>query len=165
MNDRTSSAPHPVQLRPARTDEGPVLSALAFEAKAALGYAPAQMERWREVLRIDPAAGPAWVAELDGRALGVVAWVIDGPTAELTDLWVHPDCQRAGVGSQLLALAAGHLRQHGLARVHIDAEPLAAGFYQSRGARPIGAVPAPIDGDPLRQRPQFELDLGDPAGV
>lgn len=154
-----------LQLRPARADEGPALSDLAFGAKAALGYAPAQMARWLDVLRIDPAAGPTWVAELDGALVGVVAWVVDGPAAELTDLWVHPERQRAGVGTRMLALAAGHLRQQGVDRVHIDAEPFAAGFYRRCGARPIGTVPAPIEGDPGRQRPQYELDLGSLQGA
>lgn len=148
-------------LRPARPDEGPALSALAFDAKAALGYAPAQMKRWREALCIDPGSCVAWVAELAGEAVGTVAWMIDGQRAELTDLWVRPDCQRSGVGARLLALAVAQLRQQGVTRVHIDAEPSAAGFYGRSGARLIGSVPAPIDGDPGRQRPQFELNLGD----
>jgi hypothetical protein len=42
--------------------------------------------------------------------------------------------------------------------VRVESDPHAAGFYRRLGAREVGAVSAPMDGDPARVLPVFELD-------
>ena len=41
----------------------------------------------------------------------------------------------------------------------VDADPHAASFYASCGARLGGAVAAPIPGEPTRMRPQFQFEF------
>ena len=41
----------------------------------------------------------------------------------------------------------------------IEADPYAAGFYARMGARQKGTVPAPVEGDPGRTLPVFEVEV------
>jgi hypothetical protein len=41
----------------------------------------------------------------------------------------------------------------------IEADPHAAGFYARMGGRRNGTVPAPVEGDPGRTLPVFEIDV------
>ena len=41
--------------------------------------------------------------------------------------------------------------------LHIDADPHAERFYLACGALRVGAVPAPLEGEPQRVRPQMAL--------
>jgi hypothetical protein len=43
--------------------------------------------------------------------------------------------------------------------VVIEADPYAAGFYARMGARRKGTVPAPVEGDPGRTLPVFEVEV------
>ncbi len=147
-------------LRAATADDLDALDRIAFEAKAHWGYDAAVMDAWRAELGTTAdaiAARPTCVAEVDGRP---VAWAqidADGTPWRLEALWVSPSHLRRGLGRALLDWArerAALAGQHALA---IDADPNAAGFYLACGARPEGAVPAPIDGQPGRMRPQFVL--------
>jgi hypothetical protein len=42
----------------------------------------------------------------------------------------------------------------------IEADPYAAGFYARLGALRKGSVPAPVEGDPDRTLPVFEVAVG-----
>jgi len=41
----------------------------------------------------------------------------------------------------------------------IEADPYAAGFYARMGAQRRGTVAAPVEGDPDRSLPVFEVDV------
>jgi len=43
--------------------------------------------------------------------------------------------------------------------VVIESDPFAAGFYTRMGARQTGTVAAPVEGDPNRRLPVFEIDV------
>jgi glycosidase len=51
-------------------------------------------------------------------------------------------------------------RQSGIEVLHIDSDPNALGFYRSLGAQEVAAVPAPIENEPKRVRPQLRLPTG-----
>jgi GNAT superfamily N-acetyltransferase len=119
-----------------------------------------QIARWHAVLRAvhaaDPAGDPApaaehtaaslrapgrrlWTAELDGRTVAVAALRLPGgPGADRPgeiDIRVHPAYRRRGVGTRLMAEAAGGLRADGRTSViaQVLADTPAAPFLESLG--------------------------------
>ncbi|NJN50791.1 MAG: GNAT family N-acetyltransferase, partial [Gammaproteobacteria bacterium] len=89
-------------------------------------------------------------------------WLADGD-AELDALFVEPRHIGAGHGLRLLAHAVATAQSRGVARIVIQADPNAAGFYESCGARRIGSRPsASIAG---RRLPLYVLDVGDELPV
>jgi len=77
----------------------------------------------------------AYVAEVDGRAVGWVAVIPQGDSCWLDDLWVEPEWIGAGIGSSLFRHAAERGRQLGAGRMEWEAEPNALGFYEKMGGR------------------------------
>jgi GNAT superfamily N-acetyltransferase len=74
-----------------------------------------------------------WVAEHDGR---IVAFAIaDRASRSIFALFVLPDWENRGLGSRLLELALGWLRENGATLVWLTTGPetKAAGFYERRG--------------------------------
>jgi len=151
-------------IRCARPDESGALSALAEMAKSYWGYSREQLALWADELRLTPesiASEPTFVVEHDGELAGVVQLCTMRPSWSLECLWVHPTAIRQGVGSLLIEHAVAHARAHGRAELEIDADPNAEGFYLRLGARRVGQVRAPIDGQPGRVRPQLVLAIDD----
>jgi ribosomal protein S18 acetylase RimI-like enzyme len=152
-------------LRPANRDDAPRLTALAREAKAHWGYPAAWLEAWRDALTITPDyidRHTVLVASSEsepGSVIGMCALEDHGDHWELAHLWVAPNAHGRGVGRALVkrALAIAARRRPGSV-VRVESDPNAAGFYRRLGAREVGAVPAPMDGDPSRVLPVLELD-------
>lgn len=150
--------------RPARPDEAAQLSDIAFASKAHWGYSAEVMDGWREDLAITPeeiARCPTFVCERQGVAIGFAQLVVAEDVWHLEHLWVHPQAIGLGAGRQLLAHAVAHAAAAGATELRIDADPNAEAFYLARGARLVGAVPAPLPGDSARARPQLRLALID----
>jgi len=151
-----------MQIRRAVAKDVDALSALAMSAKAHWGYSPAQLERWRGLLQQSVDAmrtRPVFVAEIEGKMAGFYALLARGQACELDDLWVAPGCMRKGVGRALVAHAKRNAATLGAASLHIDTDPNAEHFYLACGARRVGAVAAPIEGQPDRVRPQLVLTV------
>lgn len=155
---------HPVHLRPAVLRDLDELNRLARESKAHWGYTEAQLDRWAGDLATRPdtlATWPTVVAVADGRLAGFAQ--VD-PTREpwdLVSLWIRPAFMRRRIGATLLREVQALARRAGMQAIHVDADPNALAFYRACGAIEIGTVPAPIEGQPSRVRPQLRL----PAGV
>jgi SAM-dependent methyltransferase len=96
---------HPVlEIRPARPDEGQLLSRLALHAKAHWGYDEQFLEAAREALTIDAetiAAARIFVLERKGIAIGFYGLVGDPPEAALEWLFVEPHSIGRGYGRML----------------------------------------------------------------
>jgi len=151
-----------MQIRRAAAKDVDALSALAMRAKAHWGYAPAQLEGWSDSLRqsVDSVrTRPVFVAELEGKMAGFYALLARGDACALDDLWVAPDCMNRGVGRALVAHARETAAALGAASLHIDADPHAERFYVACGARRVGELTAPIEGQPDRVRPQLVLPV------
>ena len=148
-----------MSFRKARPDEAEFLTHLVMEAKAHWGYSAEQLEAWRPSLAVTAEqlrSQPAFVLEAD-RVVGFYSLrVVDG-TCELDNLWVVPSEVGRGHGRELLTHATHVARSMGLREIVIDADPNAANFYVHCGATVTGVVPAPIEGQPGRTRPQLRL--------
>ncbi|SPC14000.1 GNAT family N-acetyltransferase [Cupriavidus taiwanensis] len=155
--------PHPpMNIRRGLETDASILTAIAFQAKAHWPYTAAQLEAWREDLTI-PGAYVAqtftYVAEINGRIAGFcTVRATDAMSGwPLEHLWVVPDYMGRGIGRALLQHASGLAAATGVKQLTIDAEPYAEPFYIACGARRIGVIDAPLDGNPSRQRPQMLL--------
>lgn len=151
-----------IQFRKAEASDAPALSELAFRSKAHWGYAPAQLEAWREDLTLSPSwvsLHPTYVAEIGDRIAGFFALFAEHGSWKLEHFWVAPEAMGQGVGRSLLTYAMAVAKEVGARELIIDSDPNAEGFYQACGAVRIGSLPAPIDGEPQRELPVLRLAI------
>lgn len=137
--------PKPVLVRPAWSDEGPVLTELAMEAKARWGYDDAFMALCRDELTITSrriACERVRVAEVSGVAAGFSSMKVGERKASIEDLFVSPRFMGVGLGQILVEDFLGYARRHGIATVHVEADPNAAPFYAHLGFSQCGEVPS-----------------------
>jgi GNAT superfamily N-acetyltransferase len=123
------------------------------------------MERCRGELTYTPeqiAAAGTWLAADGAQVLGFYALTKVSPdTLELDALFVEPGHIGTGIGRALMQHALAQFDASGLARLIIQADPNAAGFYEAAGARRIGESPSQsIEG---RMLPLYEIDKRDNA--
>ena len=147
-------------LRPGRVADIPALDAIAHAAKAHWGYSAAQLQAWQADLAVPPgslATDPLCVAEEGGEPVGFIQIATHTQPWELSAMWVSPGHMGRGVGRALMAWARQCAADAGQAMLAIDADPNAEAFYKACGAVRVGEVPAPIDGQPDRVRPQLRL--------
>lgn len=148
MNDAlapaTPEAPCPASIRPAVPGDIPDMVGLLgelFAIEADFEPAPArQAEGLRQLLQ-NPAAR-VWIAEREGRAIGMIALQIlistaqGGPVGLIEDVTVTQAWRGRGIGAALLAAADAWARDHGLSRLQLLAdranEPALA-FYRRAG--------------------------------
>ncbi|MCZ8431171.1 GNAT family N-acetyltransferase [Achromobacter ruhlandii] len=153
-----------MRFRPASLSDIPRLGQLALASKAHWGYSARQLEQWREDLTPRESwldTGPFVVAENDAGVIGFYTLAAAGNGAwALENLWLDPKWIGQGFGRALFAHAVETAGQRGATVLTIDAEPHAEAFYLAQGARRTKIIPAPIDGDPHRMRPQLELAMG-----
>jgi SAM-dependent methyltransferase len=144
---------HPVlEIRPARPDEGPLLSRLALHAKAHWGYDEQFLEAAREALTIDAetiAAARIFVLERKGTAIGFYGLAGDPPEGVLEWLFVEPHSIGRGYGRMLWVDVLARARAAGFAELLIESDRFAEPFYLAMGAIKVGATPSPVDGAPL----------------
>ena len=156
-----------LRLRAARAEDAPMLSEIARTSKAHWHYSAAQIAAWQDDLLVTPtllATGHARIAEIAQRAAGF--FLIEPPAPgddasewALSHLWVLPEHMGRGIGRTLMAAARELAAAQGARTLRIDADPNAEAFYLASGAQRVGAVDAPIEGQPARQRPQMRLAL------
>lgn len=149
-----------MNIRRAQPSESEELTALALSAKAVWGYSPRQLAAWSTDLRISSeslASRPTFVAADSGHILGVVQVDCQVLPWHIEHLWVSPSVSRRGIGTALAKHVVAFAAAHGQSELHVDSDPNAERFYLRLGARKVGAIPAPIEGQPGRQRPQLIL--------
>jgi len=79
------------------------------------------------------AEGRTYVAEEDGSVAGFATWIPTGDAAELDGLFVDPDWMRRGIATALVNRIAAVLRERGVERLEVTANPDAMGFYRYAG--------------------------------
>lgn len=157
MNVRGNS----IGIRRATADDAPRLTELAMRSKAHWGYDAAFLAACREELTVSPqaiAAHTVFVAERGTVALGfyAVTRALEG-ACELEALFVDPQAIGTGLGKRLFEHATRQARDLGAARLVIESDPNAAGFYQAMGAAASGQCLS--KSIPGRSLPVFELTL------
>jgi GNAT superfamily N-acetyltransferase len=79
------------------------------------------------------AEGCTHVAEEDGSLVGFATWIEADGTIELEDLFVDPGWMRRGIATALVNRIADVLRERGVERLEVTANPHALGFYRAIG--------------------------------
>lgn len=151
-----------VTLRAARDDERPVLDDICFRSKAHWGYDTTFMENVRDQIRVSARAvaeDHVWVAIDRGDAPGGVMQIdrLDAVTADLTLLFIAPECLRRGFGRALFEKACAIARGMGVGALLIDSDPQAAAFYAAMGADRLADAPNGYQG---RLLPRFSMRIG-----
>ncbi len=125
------------------------LTGISFAAKRYWGYPEQWMERWRESLTITPdfvRRNEVHAAVVEGNPVGFYALVGEGRKLELEHLWVLPEFIGTGVGRALFDHAVRRAAALGAEVVNIESDPNAEGFYRRMGARRVGEISYPMDG-------------------
>ena len=141
-----------VSVRPARADEGPLLSEIAARSKSHWPYDDAFLEGARRELTIDAEtlrSSGVFVLEQDGRVLGFHGLVGEPPKGRLEWLFLEPDAIGQGFGRLLWNDALERARAAGFAELEIESDRFAEPFYLAMGATRIGATRSPVDGADL----------------
>jgi ribosomal protein S18 acetylase RimI-like enzyme len=147
----------------ARPEDAGELTAIAHAAKGHWGYPESRLRRWEGVLTVTPEyirGNPTHVAVSGGSIVGFCSVRISGREAYLDHLWVLPSDMGKGVGRFLFGLAEGIARAAGAARIRVESDPHAEGFYIRMGAARYGRTPASMDGNE-RYLPLMEKTLPD----
>jgi GNAT superfamily N-acetyltransferase len=152
----------PLQIERAVPEDAEQLSAIARAAKAHWGYPRAWLSAWEPSLRITPEylqRTLVFVGTDDRELIGFYALEQRGDRWSLEHLWVKPGRHGRGSGRRLLAHAIDTVRDIRPGFLVIESDPFAAGFYVRMGARQTGTVAAPMEGDPNRRLPVFEIEV------
>jgi len=120
------------------------LSDLCLRAKAVWGHDSAFLNSRRAELTLTRAdlATPVAVVRDAGGFAGVAQLCGQAEACSLDKLFVDPERQRQGVGRALLGWACDAARAQGAARLLIDSDPGAIGFYTRHGAVYLHDVPS-----------------------
>jgi GNAT superfamily N-acetyltransferase len=136
---------HSFTMRPGRAGDALALSALALRSKAHWGYDARFLEACRDELTIAPAEVETLrilVVEVDGAPAGFVSLAGTPPVGDLEHLFVDPPFIGAGLGRTLFEAAVALAQEAGFARITVDADPGAEGFYLRMGAVRAGSSPS-----------------------
>lgn len=132
---------------------------------ASAHYSLTEREAWAAALPRDASAWAArqalyttLVAACRGRCVGFLE--LDLPQGRIETLYVWPSLARRGIGATLLVHAERMLREHGHARVGIEASLVLAESLKRRGWRELGDVWVERGGEGLcRKRLEKPLSL------
>lgn len=151
-----------LRMRRALAGDSERLTQIARAAKAHWGYPEAWLTAWQPILRITPEYAERQLVYVGALADEIVGFYALEPRDDhwsLEHFWVEPRWHGRGVGRHMYAHAVDRIRTIRPGIMVIEADPYAAGFYARMGARQTGTVPAPVDGDPGRTLPVFELEV------
>jgi GNAT superfamily N-acetyltransferase len=136
------------------------LTVLARTAKASWGYADSCLDAWSAELTITSEyieRHRVMVANAGSDVAGMCALEHLGDHWMLEHVWVAPAFQHRGLGSALVGDAIAAARAHSEGVIRVLSDPHAQVFYETLGARVIGWMPAPIEGDAERRLPMMEF--------
>ena len=147
-------------IRRSSPDEATTLTTIALEAKRHWGYPEHWIKHWESDLTVTAdfiRDNHVYVAEAEGEVRGFYALCVRGDKAELEHLWVTPAFIGTGVGKELFLDAMERAAALEVRDVEISSDPNAAGFYERMGAKQVGEVDAPVDGQP-RKLPRLKIE-------
>jgi GNAT superfamily N-acetyltransferase len=86
------------------------------------------------------AEGRTYIAITGGTLVGFATWSQGGSTFELEDLFVDPGWRRRGIAAALVDRIAQVLRERGVERLEVTANPHALQFYRAAGFTDCGTA-------------------------
>jgi GNAT superfamily N-acetyltransferase len=138
-----------MEIRRASPGDADHLTRIAFAAKRYWGYPERWIEQWSESLTITPDVvrrNEVYAAVVEGEMVGFYALVGEGREIGLEHLWVLPEFIGTGVGRALFDHAVRRAVSMNAEVLSIESDPNAEGFYRRMGARRVGEISYPIDG-------------------
>jgi GNAT superfamily N-acetyltransferase len=138
-----------MEILKARPGDTEALTRISFAAKRHWGYPESWIERWRETLTITPEFihhNEVYAAIIEEKVVGFYALAGEARKIELEHLWVLPEFIGTGVGRALFDHAVRRAAALGAEVVNIESDPNAEGFYRRMGARRVGEISYPMDG-------------------
>ncbi len=138
-----------IKILEARPGVAEALTRISFAAKRHWGYPESWIERWQQTLTVTPEfvrLNEVHAAMLDKEIGGFYALVGEGREIALEHLWVLPERMGAGVGRALFDHAVRRAASKDAEILSIESDPNAEGFYRRMGARRVGEISYPIDG-------------------
>jgi ribosomal protein S18 acetylase RimI-like enzyme len=87
-----------------------------------------------------------WVAELDSKVVGFLAYVLDqkGKTGEVHLLAVHPDYQNQGIGTELNKFALIKMKESGMEMARVETGGDSSHAPARRSYEKAGYIPLPL---------------------
>ena len=140
-----NDTPSRLRIRRARPADAAALSGLAYDSKASWGYDEAFMAACRAELTVSGAdleAHKAFVVTRGDAHLGFYMLKMDGPCAEVWDFFMAAEAMGSGLGGRLWRHLEATARRCGAARIGVDSDPNAEGFYRKMGLRRCGEAPS-----------------------
>ncbi|MDO7845340.1 GNAT family N-acetyltransferase [Hymenobacter sp. M29] len=92
------------------------------------------------VMIAEDAAGHHFGAFQNGELVAVISLFVTGAEARFRKIAARPDCQRQGIGSQLLRHVFEEAQRLGATRIWCDARQDSAAFYARFGMQPEGEI-------------------------
>ncbi|MDO7850137.1 GNAT family N-acetyltransferase [Hymenobacter convexus] len=92
------------------------------------------------VMIAEDADGHHFGAFRHGELVAVISLFVTGAEARFRKFAARPDCQRQGIGSQLLCHVFEEARRLGAAHIWCDARQDSAAFYARFGMQPEGEI-------------------------
>jgi GNAT superfamily N-acetyltransferase len=138
-----------MEIHRAKPEDAEALTKIAFAAKRHWGYPEQWIQRWKDVLTIQPefiARNETHVAYLDGQAVGFYALVNRKRRTSMEHLWVLPSAMRQGIGRALFHHAIQRAKTMGVKAIKIESDPNAEKFYEQMGARRVSVDVTKLDG-------------------
>lgn len=126
-------------IRPGMDDDAPALAEIfrrSIREVASQHYRPAQIEAWVRFADETDAwhqrmrSREVWVAETDGKPLGFIQFE---PPDHIDLTYVHPEHQRCGVASALLAKIEAVARSSGVPALTVEASITSRPFFAACG--------------------------------
>jgi GNAT superfamily N-acetyltransferase len=134
-----------IRIRKARRADCAELTRIAHAAKRFWGYPEKLIRLWERELTITPdfvVQHAVYCAVRRSSVIGFYAFTGKRASRDLEHMWVDPERIGHGVGRSLFAHLLRRLRRSGVARLTIEADPNAEGFYRKLGARRVGRIPS-----------------------
>ncbi len=151
-----------LRVRRARPADAARLSEIAGAAKAHWGYPEAWLAAWAPVLEVTPEyveRQRVFAGAYERETVAFYALEARAERWSLEHFWVDPRWHGRGVGRRMFGDALDRIRAVRPGIMVIEADPYAAGFYARMGAQQKGTIPAPVEGDPHRTLPVFEIEV------
>jgi GNAT superfamily N-acetyltransferase len=149
------------RIRPARTEEAAMLTALTVRSKAYWGYSDDFMTKFAALMQVRPETIVSDVVMVMEDYDGIIGYYSleepHGDSITLENLFMEPARIGKGYGRDLLRHALATAKARGYKTVLLESEPNAEGFYQKMGAVRYGERES--TSTPGRFLPLMKFDL------